>query len=133
MWDRLIPAWVNLLEADSALITALGGEHIYPAQASRPVLIPSVEWITIGDVEDESFNPITVQVDYWAKGIAKAAVIERRIRLLTHRDTARVLGSFRTWTRYLDSRSHDYPATPGTVHRSLDFLFEPLRERYALL
>ena len=92
-----------------------------------------MEWTLVGDTEDESFNPITVQLDYFARGVAQAATIERRIRQLTHRDTSRVLGTHRMWTRYLDSRNHDYPAEPGVVHRSLDFLFEPLRAKYALL
>ena len=132
MWDVVVSAWVALLEGDAALVAALGGEHVYPAQASRKVRIPSVEWSLVGDREEESFNPITLQADYFAKSVAQAVVIERRIRQLTHRDTSRELGGHRMWTRYLDSRSHDYPAEPGVVHRSLDFLFEPLRARHAL-
>ena len=131
MWDQVIPDWLDLLEADAALLAALGGSHIYPAQASRPVGIPSVEWFMVSDIEEENFNPFIVQVDIWARGVPKAATIEKRIRLLTHRDTARELGGHRMWTRYLESRQHDYPAEAGVVHRSMDFLFEPLRLKYA--
>ena len=77
-----------------------------------------------------TFNPITVQVDYWARGAPKAAAIERRIRLITHRDTARVVGGYRMWTQYLDSRSHEYPAELGVVHRSLDIRLTPVRLKY---
>lgn len=136
MWDKVVPAWLDLLEADAVLAAALGldadgGIPIYPAQAARPVRVPSVEWFgPVVDIEGETFNPITVQVDYWARGVAKAAAIERRIREITHRDTARVVGGYRMWTQYEDSRSHDYPADPGVIHRSLDFMFTPLRDKY---
>jgi hypothetical protein len=113
------------------LVTALGGEHIYPAQASRPVRVPSVEYtLPFFDREEENHNPIDIQVDYWARGVARAATIEARIRALTHRDTARELGGYRMWTLYLDSRSHDYPADPGVFHRSLDIRLAPLRSKF---
>lgn len=130
MWDRVVPEWLDLLEADADLIDLLGGQHIYPAQAAREVRIPSVEWLLVLDSEEENFNPFLVQVDYWARGAVKAAAIERRIRMITHRDTAREIGGIRLWTQYEDSRSHDYPAEPGVIHRSLDFRFIPGRDKY---
>ena len=131
MWDVVLPAWLDLLEADADLIAELGGSYIYPAQSARPVRVPSVEYtLPITDIEEENFNPITVQVDYWARGAPKAAAIERRIRLITHRDTARVVGGCRMWTQYLDSRSHEYPAELGVVHRSLDVRLTPVRLKY---
>lgn len=131
MWDVVLEAWRALLLADTALTTALGGEHVNLAQASREVRVPSVDWSLVTDNETESWNPITVQVDIFAASLAQAITIERRIRLLTHRDVARDLGGHQVWTRYLDSRSHPYTEEPGTVHRSLDFQFEPLRAQYA--
>lgn len=130
MWHRVVPPWLVLLNTDAALTAALGGQHIYPAQAARPVRVPSVEWLLIFDREEELFNPFLVQVDYWASGVPQAATIEGRIRAITHRDTARTIGGFRLWTRYIDSRSHDYPALAGVVHRSLDFEFRPLRQKF---
>lgn len=131
MWDVVIAAWRSVLIADSALTTLLGGEHVYAGQAGRKVRVPSVEWITISDFETESFNPITVQADTFALDLDQAIAIERRVRLLTHRDVARSLGGHQMWTRYLDSRSHPYPDEPGVVHRSVDFQFEPLKAAYA--
>jgi hypothetical protein len=131
MWHLVLPAWVEMLKADLELSAELGGPHIYVAQSARPVRVPSVEYtLPIIDREEELFNAITVQVDYWARGAPKAAAIEGHIRRLTHRDTARVLGGFRMWTLYQDSRSHQYPAELGVVHRSMDFLFRPLRAKY---
>jgi len=137
MWDVVVEAWLADLLADTALTTALGGAHIYPAQAARPVRVPSVEWLPIDDREEEIHNPILFQVDYWAKGTTLAATIERRLRRLTHRDVARVWmldgETLRLWTRYIDSRTHDYPADPGVLHRSLDFQIKPLREKWQYL
>lgn len=129
MWDVVLEDWVALLSNDATLRTLLGGAHIYPAQTSSAVRIPSVEWSLVSDVEEETHNPVVVQVDYWAK-VSQAPAIERRIRNLTHRDTARELGGNRMWTRYLESREHEYPADRSVMHRSLDFEFKPLREKY---
>jgi hypothetical protein len=131
-WDVVLPAWVALLEADAALVAALGGAHIYPAQAARAVRIPSVEYVMVDDREGEVFNPLIVQVDYWARGVGAAGLIEQRIRRVTHRDTARTVdlgddGMLTLWMRYIDSRSHDYTAERGVVHRSMDFRFETVR------
>jgi hypothetical protein len=155
MWDVVVAAWHALLLADTDLMAALNGvavtpeeaaemdpadlqealalSHIYPAQAARPVVVPSVEWSLIGDREVSLFNPLTLQVDYWCRGMGRASTIEWRIRTLSHRDTSRVMGGIRLWTRYLDSRNHDYPADPGVLHRSLDLQLEPLRARYATI
>jgi hypothetical protein len=131
MWHLVIPAWVALLEADTALVAALGGAgRIYPAQAATAVRIPSVEYLMVSDMEQELFNPILLQVDYWVKGINRAATIERHIRRLTHRDTARELGGMRLWTQYIDSRTLEYRAEVGVTHRSMDFRFTPLRAKY---
>jgi len=119
-------AIVPLLVADSALVSALGGAHVYTAQASRPVRIPSVEWVLVGDVETEVFNPISVQFDYWSRNPTQAAVIEGRLRALLHRDVRRTIGGVEMSTIYTDSYTQEYPQ-PGVIHRSVRFQFEPLR------
>ena len=139
MWDVVANAWVALVRADSVLATVLAPTatetgvtlHVYPAQAARPVRIPSVEYSFVSDTHDETFNSLIMQVDYWALNDAQARVIERRLRRITHRDTARTLGGHRMWTQYIDARSHQYTAKLGVVHRSLDFEMTPLREQYA--
>lgn len=131
MWDVVLDAWVTLLEADATLTTLMGGSvYVFPAQSNRPVRVPSIEFDIIDEREEELFNPILVQVDYWAKQ-EDAPAIERRIRELTHRDTARTLGDHRMWTMLIETRSHEYPADRGVIHRSMDFEFKPLRSRYA--
>jgi hypothetical protein len=144
MWDRVVRAWVALLEQDAALIAALGGPHIYPGTAARPIRIPSVEYVIVSDVESELFNAVILQVDFWARGVGSAITIEKRIRRTTHRDTSRVLaipvppGSpagtepepIRVFARYLNGRTHDYRADPGVMHKSIDIQFEPVRARF---
>lgn len=130
-WDFVIEHWTDRLEADALLVSVMGAANfVYPAQASHPVKVPSIEYAIVGDREEELFNPITVQADFWARGIKKAAQMERRIRTVTHSDTAQDVGGERMWLRYLDSIQIDYPADPGVVHKALTFLFEPLREKY---
>lgn len=130
-WDAVAVAWTDRLEADPALMQLLGGARIYPANASRPVEIPSVEYLPVVDQEGELFNTIRVQVDFWAHGTVNAWAIEKRLRLLTHHDTAQVLAGMRLWMRYLDGRTVEYPAAPGVVHRILDFEFELIRGKYS--
>jgi hypothetical protein len=118
-----------ILNGDAQLIAALGGNHIYTAQSVRPVRVPSVEWIIVGDFVEEVFNPITLQLDYWAKGPGPAATIEERLRTLLHRETRRTFGGMDMSTLYEDSHTPDSPH-PGVIHRTLRFRFEPVRVRH---
>lgn len=129
-WVAVTEAWSAKLMADSALTTALGGLHLYAAQAQRPVRIPSVEYLWKGDRLEESWNPMVLQVDLWAKTSRAAATIEGRIRTLTHHDLQQVLGSLRLWMRYRDGRTLDFSAEPGVIHRVLEFDVTILRDKY---
>ena len=125
-WPAVMQAVVTALNADAALVAELGGQYVYPAQSSRPVRIPSVEWSMIGDAVGEVMERVIVQLDYWATSMPEAVTIEARIRAVLHNDVRRTFGGIDMATSYLDSRSHEHPE-PGVVHRSLDFLFEPVR------
>jgi hypothetical protein len=130
-WDFVIEHWITRLQADAALVSLMNSSvFVFPGQAFKAVKIPSIEYSIVGDREEELFNPIQVQVDFWQRGIKKAAQTERRIRMLTHSDVGQDLAGERLWMRYLDSRTTEYPAELGVVHKVLDFLFEPMREKY---
>jgi hypothetical protein len=131
-WDALMEGWTARLLADTALVVYLGGPHLYPAQATRPVRVPSVEYLISDDRESELWNHVRVQVDIFAKGMRNAAHIERRIRTLTHRDVGQVLDGERLWMRFEDARTIDFPSQPGVVHRMLEFTMDAARERYTL-
>jgi hypothetical protein len=131
IWDEVMSeAILPMLEADAALIAALGGAHIYAAQSSRPVRIPSVEWVLTDDRYTEVFNPLEVQFDFWAASAASAVEIERRLRTLLHRETRRRIAGIDMATLFTDAFSPTYPK-PGVIHKSLRFRFEPVRHRYA--
>lgn len=128
----MIEGWAARLNADAALESVMDGKDlIYPAQAKRPVGIPSIEYLVVADREEELFNPITVFVDFWARGIKKSAQIERRIRTLTHWDVGQDLDGERVWIHISDGRGLEYPADSGVVHKQLEIQFKPIREKYA--
>lgn len=130
-WDRVLLDFVlPTLRGDAALAAAIGGaEHIYTAQSTRPVRVPSVEWLVLDDVLEEVMNPITLQLDFWAAHPGQAVKIERRLRALLHRDTRRTVAGINMATLYVDSMTTDAPT--GVIHRSLRFRFEPVRSRAA--
>lgn len=130
-WDAVVEAATGALNADSALTTELGTDAdglipIYPANSSRPVRIPSIEFSLLFDRLGESLNPLGIQFDYFALTLTSAVLIEGRLRAVLHRDVRRSFAGTDCATLYDDSRDHPYPK-PGVVHRSLDFRFEPVR------
>lgn len=127
-WDVVVPAVVAALEADAALIAELGGENIEHMESNEAREIPSIRYTMIYDTEEEVMNPIGVQVDYWARNIEQAFVIEKRIRTVLSTPVRRVFGGIEMLTQYVDGRDMDDPQ-PGVVHRSLDFRFEPVKQR----
>jgi len=130
-WDVLVTAWLARLNADTTLTGLLGGTgNIYPADASRPVKVPSLQYLVHNDHEEESFNPMGLRVDLFVRGATKAAQVERRVRQLSHRDAGQVLGTRRGWLRLLDASTLEFPSDPGVVHRALDFHLETVRSKY---
>ena len=136
-WDAVLTAAVAALKADAALVTALGGARVYDSRAPRDLVIPSVTWTLVSDVEEEVWERIVVQFDIWSRpSIApaidartRAATIERRVRRVLHSDVFRALGGVVMATLFQEGRDHDDP-DPEVVHRSVDFRFEPFREKY---
>jgi hypothetical protein len=94
------------------------------------VRVPSVEWLIVSDTLTEVFNPITLQLDYWARHPTQAATIERRLRNRLHRATRRTLEGMDMSTTYEDSLTLESPM-PGVIHRALRFRIEPVRQRAA--
>lgn len=133
-WDFIIPAWLDRLAADAELVSLIGvsnGEpNIYPAQNSKPVRVPSIEYLAQYDRESELWNLMGIQVDFWAKGIRIVSQIEKRLRALTHWDVGQMLDGERLWLQYRDGRTLEYPADVEVTHRQLDFEFEAGRIKY---
>lgn len=125
-WDRVMTQIIALLESDAVLLEALGGLNIYSSEASRAVIVPSVVWYLLGDQLDELLNPMQVQFDYFAPSREQAVVIEDRLRSNLHYPVRREIGGIDMATLYEDRFEHDY-TTPGQVHVSLRFEFQPVR------
>jgi hypothetical protein len=129
IWDALMEAVVAMLDADAELGAALGGRHVYHAESSRPVRVPSVEWLLVDDTHTENHHTMAVQFDHWSRTAKTAATIERRLLTLLHRETRRDLGSISTTVRYAGGRTLDHPQ-PGVIHRALRFTMDPVRGLY---
>lgn len=131
-WPDVMTEITALLEGDADLMSVLGGAYIFEGQSTRPVRVPSIEWLLVGDIEEEVFNPITVQFDYWAN-IKDAPTIEGRLRMRLNRPgTFRVIGGIYMATLYEDGYEIEYPRGPGIKHKALRFNFIPLRRRAAV-
>lgn len=125
-WPDVMREIVALLEGDAELMTALGGAYIVSAPSTRPAKIPSIEWRIISDYEEEVFNPITVQFDYWS--VATDSTIEARLRARLNRPGRfRYVGSIYMATLFEDSFDVEYK--PGFRHKIMRFRFIPLRRR----
>jgi hypothetical protein len=133
LWDEVMGnAIIPMLEDDAELVgpTGLDWLYIFAAPASRPIRIPSVEWIIIGEQETEVFNPIDVQFDIYARA-PELYVIERRIRARLTRDTRRTIAGINMSTLFTDSYVIDFLSQPGVTHKVLRYRLEPVRRRTA--
>jgi hypothetical protein len=102
---------------------------VYASNASREVRIPSCEGYIVTDRDQESTARILIQIDHWARSLSDSVAIERRLRAVLHSEVRRQFAGTDCATLYDDSRDHDHPE-PGVFHRSVDFRFEPVQERY---
>jgi hypothetical protein len=127
MWpDVVLGLVLPKLRADTELIAALGGSHIFSAQATRPVRVPSIEWMVLDERYTENHAEAELQLDYWARNPGEAATIERRIIAVLHRETRRAVGDTTTIVRYVEGRTLE-AGQPGVIHRALRFAFDPVR------
>lgn len=128
-WDFVIEHWIARLQGDAKLKSLMDTKNfVYEGEAGREVRIPSVEYAIVGDDEEETFNPIQVQVDFWIEGARLAAQVERRIRFLTHHPVAQDVGGERMWMLWRGSRRGSYSKKPGVTHKILFFEFKPVSE-----
>lgn len=130
MWDEVMSRINTEILADSTLSTIFGTE--FKAAGTGVLSVPSLEWMLVGDREDELWAPMIVQFDIWVKTASSARVAERRLRELYHRDLPRYLGDIQMWTVYSDGSWLASPDRAQHTGRAVRFTFTPLREKYAL-
>jgi hypothetical protein len=122
---------VAALLADTALVTALGGNYVFRSGARRAAQIPSVEWEFVAGQESENLESLTFQFTIWARGYDQYATIAARVAAVLRPDKGKgsktlggipMLISVPTWN----------PGTPdpepGVLQRSLDITFAPAKE-----
>lgn len=124
----VVQAVIADLFADSALMTALGGQRIYPRSASRTVEYPSVEWFTFSERETENMGPFRMRLAIYARSQSEADTIEGRIRAVLHRDVRRQFAGVDCATLYVTTDEIEHE-DPGIEARSVEFYFEPVRAR----
>jgi len=135
-WADVIPAACTALEADTALMAALGaGALIEATTARRLVRAPSVSWFLVADPEGELWEPVLVQWDLVTASWAAMATIEARVRAVLHHDTPTVLGGVTMWSQVVDARTVpiETEKDPNLVHRQLDVRFTALRSKYVVV
>lgn len=124
-WDTVVKAIVKAWRADTTLMTAIGSD-IEAMESNVARKIPSLRYSVIADTQDETLNPILLQVDYWARNRSEAATIERKIRFDINAGTLTSFDGVSMWVLFVEGRDADDPQ-PGVVHRSLDFRCVPVR------
>lgn len=93
--------------------------------------VPGIEWTLTGDMENEIWAPMTIQLDIWTLNALANRRIERALRQFLHHDVPIIVDTFQFWTQYNSGVSTSTPGRNGFVGRSLRFTLTPLRHRYA--
>lgn len=125
-WGHVVQAVVAELRGDAAIISALGGEHIFRAHDTRDMQIPSVTWIVISTVKRENTVIVDIQIDIWAHGVPALVELEGRVLHLFDHDLPVTLNGLDMWSTLTEGFDVPDP-DPGVAHRGLRFAFEPLR------
>lgn len=127
IWVDALEAVTDLLADDAELVEALEGPAIFRNGEHNEYRVPGLYWLVVSDIIEENTNPFRVQWDIYARDFDQALAIERRMRLLLHRDVPQTIGEIKMWTQLEDAQDIPYP-TNEAVHRSMDWRFEPARE-----
>jgi hypothetical protein len=126
--DAVEKAMKVALLADTDLVAALGGNYVGPWERGRERRVPSVRYRLVADPVTERVARITYQVDCWAEGRAALNTIVDRVQRVLHGERRRTVGGIEMATLCVDGRELDDPQ-PGVLRYSMDFRFEPVRER----
>lgn len=127
-WQAALDAALDALVADSALEAVVDGA-IYMA-GERGFEVPSVEWTLVDVTPAELFEPFTVQFDGFARTMDDVLTIQDRLYAVLHSEVWRTLGGVKMRTQFSAVRQIE-GAEDGVLGLSIDFEFEPFKERFA--
>ena len=131
MWDQIIARVIEQIENDPTM-AQLFGDRIRAAQGSSELEVPLLEWMLIGDTEDELWAPTVIQFDLWNATAEDNRLAEARLRAMYHQDLPIVVGGLMMWAQYNDGSVLAEPDRSGFIGRALRFRFTPLRRGFAL-
>lgn len=134
MWTTVVPKIIARLLADTDLVEALGGPHIYRNRTRKTTQIPGVYWKLVDEGVGENTSEVRIQWDIWANSTAVQAAIANRLYALMHKDLHWEVDGLLLWSQYVESgdvnnNQADIPEEEqGVLHIALDFIYVPGRE-----
>lgn len=133
MWDHVIEAIRETILNDG-ILAGIYGDRVRMATPSGTPFdpkVPILEYLLVGDTENELWAPMIVQFDQWALKIDDVVASERRLRRLFHVTLPRQFGQVYMWGEYAGGEVLATPDRNGFDGRAIRFRFTPLREQYA--
>lgn len=127
-WPQVIAAMVAEIMANPTLSDIYGQNVRKMGTGSH--LVPCLEWMKIGDAEDEIWNPVTVQWDQWCFTHEDFVASETMLRRIFHQDLPVVYNGLRCWTQYADDQQLTSPDRDDFHGGSIRFRLTPLRSKY---
>jgi hypothetical protein len=123
-YPEVVAALVAEIQADSAIISALGGNRIYPSDDAHAGSVPSIGYTEITDTEDENFEDIRIQWDVFGTD-AQVVTIERLLRARVTSRSPKTVQGVAMWMVFIAGRRIP-AAEPGLKHRTFDASYKPL-------
>lgn len=129
MWAEVLKRILSVCSADPVLASIYGTKMRLTGTGDHEV--PLLEWMLIGDTEEELWAPCIVQFDQWTKTMGDLALSEGQLRRLFHLDLPAEIGGVLMFSQYQDGDSLAVPDRNGYYGRAIRFRISPLRRRYA--
>lgn len=129
MWDEVIRRIATTCAADTVLSGIYGASMRLTGSGEHAV--PMLEWMLIGDAEQELWAPMIIQFDQFTTSMGALRESELRLRRLFHVDLPIHLDGVLMFAQYQDGESLAVPDRNGYYGRAIRFRFSPLRRRYA--
>ena len=127
-WHQVVKVAIDEILADP-ILAGIYGENVRK-MGTGSQLVPGLEWMVIGDAEDELWNPITIQWDQWCHTWEDAVASEQQLRRLFHQDLPISLGGVGMWVQYADRAELSDANRDNFAGVALRFRYTPLRSKY---
>ncbi len=131
-WDAIVPAWLEVIAADSVVRGVLGTEKAFYMAGERDFEVGSLEYqlIVPAVLDREVYWRSLVQLDFWVRTMTELVTLEKALIRLLHSDLAVTIGGIAMWTQHVGDGRALEGAADNTFTRSLDFQLTYLRNRY---